>query len=88
VKKEEILHLHMLMFLIKGYFKDILNDEIFTERYDSLELHPTHIHKDKIAHRDALFTLCDEIVSHVHRRKVPVINFAHLTALPLAAAEN
>ncbi|MGB8308931.1 MAG: UPF0058 family protein [Methanoregula sp.] len=88
MKKEELLHLHMLMFLINLYFKDILNDEILTEHYDSLALHPSHIHKDKIAHSDALFILGDEIVSHVNRRKVPVINYPYLTVLPLAAIEN
>jgi len=88
VKKEELLHLHMLMFLIKIYSRDIINDEILTERYDSLEISPSHIHKDKIAHRDALFTLGDEIVFHIHRRKVPLMNYSHMTAPPQVAVEN
>ena len=36
---------------------------------DSLGISPSYIHKDKIAHREALFTLGDEIVSHIHDRK-------------------
>ncbi|MGA2162231.1 MAG: UPF0058 family protein [Methanoregula sp.] len=85
MKKEELLHLHMLMFHVRTYFRDILNDEILTERYDSLEITPAHIHKDKNAHRDALLTLGDEIVSHIHSRNVPVIDHSCLIASPQVA---
>ena len=59
----------MLMSLIRTYCRDVIHDEILTERYDSLGISPSYIHKDKIAHREALFTLGDEIVSHIHGRK-------------------
>ena len=86
MKKEELLHLHMLLVLIRAYSRDNFKDGILTERYDSLEISPSQIHKDKIAHRDALFTLGDEIVSHIHRRKVPVIPYFHeITSTPVAA---
>ena len=89
VQKEELLHLHMLMFHIKNYFEGITNDEIRTERYNSLEISPLHIHKDKKAHKDALFTLGDEIVSHIIGQTLPVVNYSHETAsLPLVAAEH
>ncbi|MFZ1896789.1 UPF0058 family protein [Methanoregula sp.] len=88
MKKEELLHLHMLMFHIKMYFRDIINDEIPTEWYDSLEISPSHIHKGKNAHRDALLTLGDEIVSHIHGRKVPMMNHSRLIAPPQVAVAN
>ena len=88
VQKEELLHLHMLMSLIRTYCRDVIHDEILTERYDSLGISPSYIHKDKIAHREALFTLGDEIVSHIHGRKVPVMNYSQWTAPPQAAVEN
>ena len=45
---------------------------------DSLEITPSHIHKDKMVHRDALLILGGEIVSHIHHRKVPVTNYSHV----------
>ena len=89
VQKTELLHLHMLMFHLKMYFEGISHDEIHTERYNSLEISPFHIYKDKKAHKDALLTLGEEIVSHILGKKLPVVNYSYETAsLPLAAAEH
>jgi hypothetical protein len=61
------------------------NDEIHSERYSSLEVYPGHIHKDKKAHKDALLTLGDEIVIHIHEQSVPVVNdFSDITATKVA----
>ena len=76
------------MFHIKMYFEGIPNDEIRTERYNSLEISPVYIHKDKNAHRDALLTLGEEIVSHIHNQKLPAVNYSHETAPPRVAAEH
>jgi hypothetical protein len=72
VQKEELLHLHMLMIHIKKYYEGITNDEIQTNRYNSLTISPVHIHKDKKAHKEALLVLGDEIVTHIHGQKAPV----------------
>jgi len=87
VQKNELLHLHMLMFHIKMYFEGITKNEILTERYKSLETSPLHIHKDKKVHKDALLTLGDEIVSYIHSQKPPMVNYSHGTAPPRVAAE-
>jgi hypothetical protein len=87
VQKEELLHLHMLMFDIRRYFEGITHDEILTERYNSLEISPFHIHKDKQAHREALLTLGDEIISHIQNPALPVVNYSPETAPLLVAAE-
>jgi hypothetical protein len=88
VQKEELLHLHMLMIHIKKYYEGITNDEIRTVRYNSLEISPVHIHKDKKAHKDALLTLGDEIVSHIHGQTLPVVNYSSDTASTKVAAEH
>jgi hypothetical protein len=88
VQKEELLHLHMLMIHIKKYYEGISNDEIRTERYSSLEISPVHIHKDKKAHKDALLTLGDEIVTHIHGHSLPVVNYSHEPATQKVAAEH
>ncbi|PKG32617.1 UPF0058 family protein [Methanoregula sp.] len=89
MQKEELLHLHMLMIHIKKYYEGVSNEEIGTERYNSLEISPVHIHKDKKAHKDALLTLGDEIVTHIHHRPVPpAVNYSHETASLKVAAEH
>jgi hypothetical protein len=85
VQKEELLHLHMLMIHIKKYCENITNDEIHSERYSSLEISPGHLHKDKKAHKDALLTLGDEIVTHIHEQsRLPVICFSVTPATKVA----
>jgi hypothetical protein len=80
MQKDELLHLHLLMFHIRKYYQDIAHDEIPTGRYDSLEISPIHIHKDKKSHSDAVLTLGDEIVSHLHARKLPAVACPDVTA--------
>jgi len=74
VQKEELLHLHMLMFHIRMYFESVACCEIRTERYDSLAISPFHIHKGKRAHSDAVLTLAAEIVSSIHDSR-PVVAY-------------
>jgi len=78
----------MLMVHIKKYYEGITSEEIATERYNSLEISPVHIHKDKKAHKDALLTLGDEIVLHIHGHRMPMVNYSAETASPRVAAEH
>ncbi|MFA6363326.1 UPF0058 family protein [Methanoregula sp.] len=81
MQKEELLHLHMLMVHIKKYYENTTNEEIETERYNTLEISPVHIHKDKKAHKDALLTLGEEIVAHINgHHAVHVVNYSPETA--------
>jgi hypothetical protein len=89
VQKEELLHLHMLMIHIKKYYEGTTHEEVLTDRYNSLEISPVHIHKDKKAHKDALLTLGDEIVTHIHHgQQIPVVNYSSDTASQKVAAEH
>ena len=78
----------MLMIHIRKYYEGITGEEIVTERYDSLEISPVHIHKDKKAHKDALLTLGEEIVSQIHGQRMPVVNYSSETASTKVAAEH
>jgi hypothetical protein len=85
----------MLMIHIKKYYEGISHKEIHTDRYNTLEISPVHIHKDKKAHKDALLTLGDEIVSHIHVQQshihghqMPVVNYSSDTASQKVAAEH
>ena len=74
MQKEELIHLHMLMMHIKKCCESISNHEIPSERYRSLDISPHHIHKEKKAHKIALLTLSDEIVTHLHTQSMHVVN--------------
>ncbi len=87
MQKEELIHLHMLMIHIKKYCESISDNEIPSERYKSLEISPLHIHKEKNAHRIALLTLSDEIVTHLHGQSIHVMNSPPGNASTKAAAE-
>jgi hypothetical protein len=68
VQKEELLHLHMLMIHVKKYIESITNQEISVKTYQSLDISPVHIHKNKKCHKEAILALGDEIVGHIHSR--------------------
>ena len=86
MQKEELIHLHMLMMHIKKYCESMTKEELPSERYDSLDISPLHIHKEKKAHKDALLTLGDEIVTHIHRQSIPGVNSSSDTASTQVAA--
>ena len=88
MQKEELLHLHMLMIHIKKYYEGITSDEIPTTRYKSLAISPVHIHKDKKAHKEALLVLGDEIVTHIHGHRMPVVAYSSNAASTRVAAEH
>ncbi len=76
----------MLMIHIKKYYEGISHEEIHTNRYNSLDISPVHIHKDKKAHKDALLTLGDEIVNHIHGQHVPVVTYSSPETAPRKVA--
>ena len=88
MQKEELIHLHMLMMHVKKCCESISNNEIPSERYKSLEISPHHIHKEKKAHKIALLTLSDEIVTHLHKQSMHGMNYPSGNASTQAAAEH
>jgi hypothetical protein len=62
MQKEELLHLHMLMVQIKKYYESVSGNTVDTTEYDTLQISPIHIHKNKNLHRVALLVLGNEIV--------------------------
>ncbi len=78
----------MLMIHIKKYYEGITSDEIPTTRYKSLAISPVHIHKDKKAHKEALLVLGDEIVTHIHGHRMPVVAYSSNAASTRVAAEH
>jgi hypothetical protein len=69
MQKEELLHLHMLMVQIKKYYEFTSGNIVSTNEYDSMQISPIHIHKNKNLHRLALLTLGNEIVTAMNTHK-------------------
>ncbi|HKM42204.1 MAG TPA: UPF0058 family protein [Methanocorpusculum sp.] len=67
MQKEELLHLHMLMVQVKKYYESVSGNLVNTAEYDSLQISPLHIHKNKNLHRVALLTLGNEIVTEMKK---------------------
>lgn len=66
----------MLMVHIKKFYEDVSCEQITTGRYDSLEISPVHIHKNKKCHKDALLTLGDEVIGHIRGNRQMMVEFA------------
>ncbi len=81
MQKEELLHLHMLFIHVRKYYKTITKEEIPTERYDTLDITPVHMHKNKESHKEAILVLGQEIVDHICR-KPAMLSFSHEMSTP------
>jgi hypothetical protein len=70
MRKEELIHLHILLAQLKRYFeKDNLVGEF--SRYQSLQISPGHIHRSKAEHKEAIFVLGNELASMISDEGVP-----------------
>ena len=88
MQKEELLHLHMLLVHVRKYYEGVTGEEISTEQYNTLEISPVHIHKNKICHKKAILTLGEELVQHIRQNHSPVVHYAKETASGEIAAEH
>lgn len=77
----------MLFIHVRKYYETITNEEIPTERYNTLHISPVHIHKNKKSHKEAILVLGQEIVDHINKRPA-AISFSQEMVTPEIAAEN
>jgi hypothetical protein len=67
MKKEELIHIHMLLAQLKKYCEDTgLNCDF--ERYRALKISPFQVHRSKEEHKQAIFVLGSELASMTMRR--------------------
>ena len=62
MKKEELIHLHMLLAQLKKYCIENGLDCDFS-KYDDLGISPIHVHRSKEEHKQAIFILGTELAS-------------------------
>jgi len=58
--KEELIHIHMLLYQVKTLLEDLGIAGDFRE-YESLNIKPVHVHRSKSDHKKAIFILGNEI---------------------------
>ncbi len=78
----------MLMIHIKKYYETITNEEIPTKRYNSLEISPVHIHKNKKCHKDAILALGEEIVTYLRNTQMLRVGYSTESASEQVVAEH
>ena len=73
MKKQELIHLHGLLAQVESHYEMETGNEVTHEKYTSLGVQPTSIHKSKTDHKDAVFALADGITSEMSetRERVP-----------------
>lgn len=62
MKKEELVHLHMLLAQLKKYCEETGMDCDF-KKYKELEISPFQVHRSKEEHKQAIFLLGTELAS-------------------------
>jgi len=62
MKKEELIHLHMLLAQLKRYCEENNLDCDFSE-YNEMDISPFQVHRSKEDHKQAIFRLVAELSS-------------------------
>lgn len=63
--KEELVHLHLLLFQVKKAFESAGIKNEFFYRYDAMGVLPLQIFKQKSEHKEAILNLCLGILKAV-----------------------
>ncbi len=69
MKKEELIHLHMLLAQFKEYCEEICVDSEFS-RYEELGIAPSNVRQSKKEHKGAIFALASELAALAIKRKI------------------
>ncbi|WP_202318811.1 UPF0058 family protein [Archaeoglobus neptunius] len=67
--KEELVHLHLLLFHIKKTFESYGIDNEYFKEYESLQISPVQIFRQKNEHQEAIFKLCMGIMKAMGKEK-------------------
>ena len=63
--KQELIHLHGLLVQAQNHYEEQTGNTVEHDRYTTLGVQPTSIHKSKTDHKNAVFALADGITSEM-----------------------
>ncbi|MEM0332793.1 MAG: UPF0058 family protein [Archaeoglobaceae archaeon] len=67
--KEEIVHIHLLLFQIKKFLESLGVENEYFREYEMMNISPVQIFKQKIEHREAIIKLCYGIMKAIGREE-------------------
>lgn len=67
--KEEIVHIHLLLFQIKKFFESLGIENEYFQEYERLKISPVQIFRQKVEHREAIMKLCYGIMKAIGKEK-------------------
>ncbi len=69
MKKQELIHLHGLLAEVSNQCSQWDDCTVDLDRYESLGIRPTSIHKSKTDHKAAVFAIAGGITEHMHEEE-------------------
>jgi hypothetical protein len=76
MKKQELIHLHGLLAQVQNHYEEQTGNTVEHDRYTTLGVQPTSIHKSKTDHKDAVFALADGITSEMTEEETERVSAA------------
>ncbi|MFT4923269.1 MAG: hypothetical protein ACI8XM_002495 [Haloarculaceae archaeon] len=65
MKKQELIHLHGLLAQVQNHYEEETGNTVEHDKYTTLGVQPTSIHKSKTDHKAAVFALAKGITSEM-----------------------
>jgi len=76
MKKQELIHLHGLLAQVQHHFEKETGKTVEHDRYVSLGVQPTSIHKSKTDHKEAVFALARDITAEMTAEEAEPVSAA------------
>ena len=76
MKKQELIHLHGLLAQVQNHYEGETGETVEHDRYVSLGVQPTSIHKSKTDHKEAVFALARGITSEMTAEETEPVSAA------------
>lgn len=65
MKKQELIHLHGLLAQVQEHYEGQTGEDVDHDKYATLGVEPTSIHRSKTDHKEAVFALARGITSEM-----------------------
>lgn len=76
MKKQELIHLHGLLAQVQNHYEQHTGNEVEHDRYVTLGVQPTSIHKSKTDHKEAVFALAKGITDEMTTEETETVSAA------------
>lgn len=74
MKKQELIHLHGLLAQVQNHYEQETGDTVEHDKYVTLGVQPTSIHRSKTDHKAAVFALAKGITSEMETEEAEPVS--------------